>query len=121
MAKIVTIKTEEPRKTRRNVPDVSDDQREKRLCNLALTRVEERMENGTATAMEYLHFLKLACEKTKLETEEVRYKTEFLKAKTEAIAKAEQSSLDYAAVLKAMTNYGSTILASSEEDISDII
>lgn len=121
MAKIVTIKTEEPVKRKRRVPDVTDEQREKRLCDLALTRVEERMRNGEATAMEYSHFLKLAAERNRMEQEELRCKIELLKAKAEAIKTAEQSSLDYAAVLKAMTHYGSTVIASSEEDVSDII
>ena len=121
MPKVVTIKTQEPVKKKQFVPDVSDEQREKRLCDLALTKVEERMRNGEATAMEYSHFLRLAAERNKMEQEEMRCKIELLKAKTEAIAEAKKSAVDYAAVLKAMTDYGSVILASSEEDISDII
>ena len=121
MSKIVTIQTNEPRKTRRRVPDVTDEQREKRLCDMALDCVEERMRTGQATAMEYTHFLKLAAERNKMEQEEMRCKIELLKAKTKAIADAEKQSLDYANVLKAMTHYGSTVLASSEEDVSDII
>ena len=121
MAKVITMKVDETTKKSRNVPDVSDEQREKRLCDLALSRVEERMQNGTATAMEYIHFLKLACEKSKQEQEELRCKTELLKAKTKAIADAERANLDYANVIKALTQYGSTIVASSEEDYSDII
>ena len=67
MSKIVTIKTEEPVKRVRRAPDISDEQREKRLCDLAITQVEERMRTGKATAAEYLHYLKLASERSKQE------------------------------------------------------
>lgn len=105
----------------KRVPDVSDNQREKRLCDLALTAVEKRMKEGTASSAEYVHFLKLASEKTKYEQEELRWKTELLKAKTKAIDEAEKSSIEYSKVLEALTKYGVTALASAEEDVSDII
>lgn len=121
MAKIVQITTDVPVKRTRRAPDVSDEQREKRLCDLAITQVEERMRNGKATAAEYLHYLKLASERSKQEQEELRCKVELLKAKTEAINEAKKSSQNYARVIEAMTHYGGTVLASSEEDYSDII
>lgn len=121
MSKVVTIKTEEGIKTRRRVPDVSDEQREKRLCDMALSAVEQRMKNGTATAAEYIHFLKLASERSRQEQEELRCRTELLKAKTQAIADAEKASIEYGKVIKALKNYGGTVIASSEEDVSDII
>ena len=48
--------------------------RENQLIALAVDKVEERMRNGTATASEYIHFLKLATtreakEKRKLDLE----------------------------------------------------
>lgn len=121
MVKRVTITTGSSIDDLKRVPDVSDIQREKRLCDLALTAVEKRMKDGTASSAEYVHFLRLGSERYKYEQEELRWKTELLRAKTRAIDEAEKSSLDYAKVIEALTHYGSTILASNEEDASDMI
>ena len=121
MAKRVTISTGSGVYDLKRVPDVSDNQREKRLCDLALTAVEQRIKDGTASSAELVHFLKLGSERYKYEQEELKWKTELLRAKTQAIAEAEKSSLDYAKVIEALTHYGSTVLSSNEEDVSDII
>lgn len=105
MPKVVSIVGNNAKKASKRAPDVTDEQREKRLCDLALTVAEERMRNGTATSAEICHFLRIATEKSKQEQEELRCKTELLKAKTQAIADAEKSNVDYAKVIEALTRY----------------
>lgn len=120
MAKVVTVKGGSPQKRRKGVPDVSDEQREKRLINRALELVEERMENGEATSAEILHFLKLGSERNRREQEEISYRTELMREKTRAIKSAEEREKKYDTVIDALNRYGSTILASQDEDYSDI-
>lgn len=120
MAKIVTVKGESTPKRIKRVPDVSDEQREKRLINRALELVEERMEKGEATSAEILHFLKLGSERNRREQEEISYRTELMREKTKAIKSAEEREKKYDTVIDALNRYGSTILASQDEDYSDI-
>lgn len=120
MTKVVTVKGGSSQKRRKSVPDVSDEQREKRLINRALELVEERMENGEATSAEILHFLKLGSERNRREQEEISYRTELMREKTRAIKSAEEREKKYDTVIDALNRYGSTILASQDEDYSDI-
>ena len=120
MAKRVTISTGSGINDLRRVPDVTDNQRERRLCDLALTAVEQRIKDGTASSAELVHFLKLGSERYKYEQEELKWKTELLRAKTQALDEAKKSAADYEKVIEALTHYGGTILASQEEDVSDI-
>lgn len=120
MTKIVTVKGESTPKHIKRVPDVSDEQREKRLINRALELVEERMEKGEATSAEILHFLKLGSERNRREQEEISYRTELMREKTKAIKSAEEREKKYDTVIDALNRYGSTILASQDEDYSDI-
>lgn len=120
MTKIVTVKGESTPKRTKRVPDVSDEQREKRLINRALELVEERMEKGEATSAEILHFLKLGSERNRREQEEISYRTELMREKTKAIKSAEEREKKYDTVIDALNRYGSTILASQDEDYSDI-
>ena len=120
MTKIVTVKGESTPKHIKRVPDVSDEQREKRLINRALELVEERMEKGEATSAEILHFLKLGSERNRREQEEISYRTELMREKTRAIKSAEEREKKYDTVIDAFSRYGSTILASQDEDYSDI-
>ena len=120
MTKVVTVKGGSPQKRRKSVPDVSDEQREKRLINRALELVEERMESGEATSAEILHFLKLGSERNRREQEEISYRTELMREKTKAIKSAEEREKKYDTVIDALNRYGSTILASQDEDYSDI-
>ena len=120
MTKVVTVKGGSSQKRRKSVPDVSDEQREKRLINRALELVEERMESGEATSAEILHFLKLGSERNRREQEEISYRTELMREKTKAIKSAEEREKKYDTVIDALNRYGSTILASQDEDYSDI-
>lgn len=116
MSKVVKVTGDSGVKVGRHIPDITDEQREKRLCDLALRAVEKRIENGTATSAELLHFLKIATERNKYEQQEMQYRTELLRAKTDAIADARKSTTDYNRVMEAYTRYGATFRSAEDED-----
>ena len=94
---------------RRRPPAISAEAREKQLIALAVDKVEERMMNGTATASEYVHFLKLASTKEQLELEKLRQENEVLKAKTEVMKSMKRSEAAYEEALNAFKLYNGTL------------
>lgn len=72
-----------------NRPANSPEQRENQLVAMAQSLVERRMRDGSASAQETVHFLKLATEKHRLEQEKIRMENELIKAKIEQYESAE--------------------------------
>ncbi len=97
MEKIEDISKQKP--GRKSKINTSSDSREKVMINLAMDAVEERIKSGKASASEYVHFLKLGTEQTKLEREKLRQENKLLEAKTQSI---EQSSEMKELIEKAM-------------------
>jgi len=75
------------------------------MIALAVDVVEERMRNGTATAAEIIHFLKLGSSKEKLEQEVMELQKELLAAKTEAIRSTQDLKELYDEAMRSMTEY----------------
>lgn len=104
MAKTKTSPVESPpRRTSR--PAMTTQGRENQMICLAVDLVEERMRNGTATAAEIIHFLKLGSSKERLEQEVMELQKELLAAKTEAIRSEQDLRELYEEAMKAMTEY----------------
>ena len=70
---------------------MTDEAREKQMVALAYNAAEERIRNGTASAQEIVHFLKIGSQREKLERENLELQQELMKAKTEAL-KAQTSN-----------------------------
>ena len=87
-------------------------ERENRLIALSYDAVEQRILNGTATAAEYVHFLKAGSLRQREEMEKLQKENALLKAKTEAIEREKDHNLDYRLVIAALTSYRSE----SEDD-----
>lgn len=84
--------------------------RENQLIALAYDLVEQRMINGTASAQETTHFLKLGSERARLEKEKLRRENDVLVAKKEAFESSKHIEELYSNALNAMRNYsGQTI------------
>lgn len=83
------------------------DGRENQMIQLAINKVEERMLNGTASAQEYIHYLKLgASRKTqKLEEEKLALELELVKAKTEALKSSQMNQKLFEEAIRQMTIY----------------
>lgn len=88
-------------------PSLSPEAREKMMISLAMDLVEKRLREGTASAQETTHFLRLATIKEQLEREKLAKETELLKAKSEAILSAERTEELYNNALEAFKSYTS--------------
>lgn len=98
-------------------PAMSPEAREQQLTSLAVDLVEQRLIDGTASAQETVHFLKLASQKTKLELERARLENELIKAKTQSIKDQADMKALYKDAIEAMRRYSGH--GSDEEDDSD--
>lgn len=86
-------------------PARSPENRENQLIDLAYSLVEERLRNGTASAQETVHFLRLGTTRARLEQQKVETETELLKAKQKMIESAEHTSAIYQEAIDAMKRY----------------
>lgn len=98
-------------------PAMSPEAREQQLTSLAVDLVEQRLIDGTASAQETVHFLKLASQKTKLELERARLENELIKAKTQSIKDQADMKALYKDAIEAMRRYSGH--GSDEEDDTD--
>lgn len=87
-------------------PALTPEARENQLISLAIDLVEQRLIDGTASAQETTHFLKLASRKAKLETERAELENELIKAKTQSIKDQADIKSLYADAISAMRRYG---------------
>lgn len=86
-------------------PAITFEGRENQLIALAVDCVEQRMRNGTASAQEYIHYLKLASTKERLEKEKLELELELVRAKTEALQAAQKNEALYAEAMAAFKRY----------------
>lgn len=101
--------SESPRKVR---PALSPESRENQLISLATDLVEKRLIEGTASAQETTHFLKLATSKYVVEKEILENKKELIKAQTQSLQSSQKIEELYTNALNAMKSYS----GQSEED-----
>ena len=85
--------------------DRSPEARENRLISLAMDLVEERMRNGTATAQEVTHFLKLGSIKNRVEVEKLELEKALVEAKTENIRAQKEMTTMFSEAITAMKVY----------------
>lgn len=79
--------------------------REKQLIEKAYMVVEQRMNDGTASAQEIVHFLKLGTVRAELEKKKLEEETRLLKAKQDSIESAKRSEEKYQEALDAFKLY----------------
>ena len=78
---------------------------ENRLIAKSYRAVEERIDNGTATAAEYVHFLKAGSIKQREEMEKLKEENALLRAKTSAIESEKERAAFYREVIEALSSY----------------
>lgn len=86
-------------------PASTPEAQEQYMINLAMTLVEKRLREGTASSAETTHFLKLATMKADLEKKKLEEENKLLRAKTETLEAAKDSKEMYENVMKAMAKY----------------
>jgi hypothetical protein len=113
------MKRVENSKSKRKAPAPTSEAREQQLISLAVDCVEERMRNGTASAQEYVHFLKLASQKQQLELEKIRNENELLIAKKQALDSSKRTEEMYARAINAMRSYAG--VSDEPDDVNEIV
>lgn len=78
---------------------------ENRLIAKSFRAVEERIDNGTATAAELLQFIKAGSAKQREEMDKLREENALLRAKTKMIESEKDREGLYKEVLNALTSY----------------
>ena len=99
-------------------PAKSDELNNNRLINLAMRLVEKRLLDGSATAQETTHFLKLGSEKERYEIEKLKSDLSLAQAKIEQMKKADEIEARYQEAIDAMRRYsGENTENYNKEDI----
>ena len=104
----------EPTISRR--PATTPEGRENQLVSMAVDLVEQRMREGTASAQEIVHFLKLGSTREQLEQDRLRRENQLLTAKVENMESAKNIEKLYAEAISAMRSYQGQPV---EEDLDD--
>lgn len=100
-------------------PAIDPENREQQLISLAVDLVEQRLRDGTASAQETVHYLKLASSKTKVDLERAKLENELIKAKTQSIKDQADMKTLYENAIAAMRRYGGHGSSSGEDDEYD--
>lgn len=88
-----------------SAPAMTPEEWENRLIAKSFRAVEQRIENGTATAAEYVHFLKAGSVKQQEEMRKLREENALLRAKTSAIESEKDRAGFYKEVIDALSSY----------------
>lgn len=83
--------------------------RENQLINMAYDLVEQRMRDGTASAQEVVHFLKMGSERDKLELQIMNEQKQLIAAKTGAYKSSERLENLYTEAIEAMRRYSGAV------------
>ena len=97
--------TNSPNASRKMRPALTPESRENQLISLAVDLVEQRLIDGTASAQEVTHFLKLGTAKERLEREKLEEENKLLRAKTENLQSQKKMEEMYEEALNAMRYY----------------
>ena len=86
-------------------PAMTPEEWENRLIAMSFRAVEQRITNGTATAAEYVHFLKAGSMKQREEMEKLKEENALLRAKTSMIESEKDRAIFYREVIDALGRY----------------
>lgn len=95
--------------------------REDQLIAAAMDLVERRIKEGTASAQETVHFLKLGSVRNKLEQDKLRHENEVLKTRVKEMEGRRSGADMYAKALQAFRGYSGQDPISTEDDIDEML
>lgn len=93
--------------------------REQQMIGLAHDLAEKRIREGTASAQEITHFLKLGSSRERLEQERLSHENELLVAKRQQIESQEAVEELYKAALGAMRTYSGQEPVNTTDEFDD--
>lgn len=102
-------------------PGLTPESRENQMISLAVDLVEQRLRDGTASAQETVHYLKLASTKAKLDSERAQLENELIRAKTQAFRDQADIKKLYNEAIAAMRKYSGHGGDNGEEEEQDYI
>lgn len=100
----------EPQSTIQEPCPISPEGREQECISLAFDLVKQRLQAGTASSAETVHFLRLATQQTALATEKLRRENDKIAAQTEAIESTKHTEELISDALASMRSYQSASL-----------
>lgn len=89
----------------RRPPATTPEGREMDMVALAFDLAQKRLEDGTASAQEIIHYLKIGSSRNKLEEEKLRKDNLLSQARVDQISSSAQNSELYEDVIKMMKIY----------------
>lgn len=105
----------EPRRTRR-IPAATPEDREAQMVALAYRLAEQRIRDGTASAQEVTHFLRLGSTTERLQQKRLEGEVELQKAKIEAMASTQRLEAMYTKAMDAFRGYQGLSSEPTDED-----
>jgi hypothetical protein len=93
--------------------------REDQLIASAMDLVERRMHEGTASAQETVHFLRLGSVRNQLEQDKLRHENEVLLTRVKEMESRRSSEELYSRALAAMRGYQGIEMPDDEDDYDD--
>lgn len=101
---------------RRRRAALTPEARENQLVAMAYDLAETRIREGTATAQEIVHFLKLGSTKERLEREKLERENSLLQVKTDSISATRRDDSFYEKVLDAFRSYSGASPVDDDDD-----
>jgi hypothetical protein len=108
-----------PGPSRRTAPATTPEGRENQLVSLAYDLVEERFKDGTASATETVHFLKLGSTRERLEQRRLEAEVQLQLAKVESLGSQARMEELTAQAISAMRSYQSGVPQEIDHDYED--
>lgn len=102
---------------RRSRPATSPEGRENQLIALATDLAEQRLRDGTASAQEITHFLKMGSPREQAERQKMEYESMLLQARAENIASASRMEELAGKALRAFRQYAGQPDEDDDEDL----
>ena len=109
-----------PTTERRRRPAMDPDARELQMVSLAYDLVERRLIEGTASAQETVHFLKIGSRRENIEREILEKQRDLTVAKADHIKSQQHSDEMYAKALSAFKRYSGSSSNDEDDDDQDI-
>jgi hypothetical protein len=107
-----------PERSRRK-PATTPEGRENQLISLAHDLVERRIREGTASAQETVHFLKLGSSRERLEQQRLAHENQLTQVKIETMESQARIEELYTEAITAMRAYSGSAPTESELDYED--
>lgn len=101
-------------------PALTPEAREQQMIALAFDLAEQRLIDGTASAQEVTHFLKLGSKKSELENAKLEKEIDLLGAKKESLESAKRLEHLYSDAMEAMKTYSGRMQEDNLEDFQEL-